>query len=94
LVKANNDSNFSKENMSVFFPAGTFYEDFYLNFDVKADTLFLHDDTVPAHTNFTISIEDSKYNEVQREKLFIASINGKKISYIPTIEKTVFSMPK
>lgn len=87
LVKANNDSNFSKENMSVFFPAGTFYEDFYLNFDVKNDTLFLHDDTVPAHTNFTISIEDSKYTEAQREKVFMASINGKKISYIPSYRK-------
>jgi hypothetical protein len=87
LVKANNDSNFTKENMSVFFPAGTFYEDFYLNFDVKKDTLFLHDDTVPAHTNFTISIEDSKYKESQREKLFLASINGEKISYIPSYRK-------
>lgn len=87
LVKANNDSNFSKENMSVFFPAGTFYEDFYLNFDVKNDTLFLHDDTVPAHTNFTISIEDSKYKETQREKLFLASINGQKSTYIPSYRK-------
>lgn len=93
LVKANNDSNFSKENMSVFFPAGTFYEDFYLNFDVKNDTLFLHDDTVPAHMNFTISIEDKKYTEAQREKLFIAGINGKKISYNPTYRKdSVFNI--
>lgn len=87
LVKANNDSNFSKENMSVFFPAGTFYEDFYLNFDVKNDTLFLHDDTVPAHTNFTISIEDNKFTEIQREKLFLASINGQKSTYIPFYRK-------
>lgn len=84
LVKANNDSNFSKENISVFFPEGTFYEDFYLNFDVKKDTLFLHDDIVPAHTNFTISIEDGKFTEAQRAKVFIASINNKKASYIPT----------
>jgi hypothetical protein len=87
LVKANSDCSFEKENMSVFFPAGTFYEDFYLNFDVKNDTLFLHDDTVPAHTNFTISIGDSKYTEAQREKLFMASINGKKSSYIPSYRK-------
>jgi hypothetical protein len=84
LVKANNDSNFSKENISVFFPEGTFYEDFYLNFDVKKDTLFLHDDIVPAHTNFSISIEDGKFTEAQRSKVFIASINNKKTSYIPT----------
>lgn len=87
FVKAGNESSFEKENISVFFPAGTFYEDFYLNFDVKDDTLFLHDDTVPAHTNFTISIEDKKFTEAQREKLYIASINGEKRSYIPTSRK-------
>ena len=87
LVKANKDCNFAKENMSVFFPAGAFYDDFYLNFDVKNDTLFLHDDTVPAHTNFTISIEDNKHTETQREKLFIASIEDVKIRYNPTLYK-------
>ena len=29
LVKANADCNFAKDNISVFFPAGTLYEDFY-----------------------------------------------------------------
>ena len=87
FVKAKNESNFSKDNMSVFFPAETFYDDFNLNFDVKKDTLFLHDDTVPAHTNFTIEIEDNKFTEVQREKLFIASIDGKKIRYNSTFRK-------
>lgn len=87
FVKANKDSNFSKDNMSVFFPAGTFYDDFDLNFDVINDTLFLHEDTVPAHTNFTISIEENKYNEVQREKIFIGLIEGKKVTYNPTYRK-------
>ena len=87
FVRANKDSNFALENMSVFFPAGTFYEDFDLNFDVKNDTLFLHDDTVPAHSNFTISIEDTKSSEGQREKMFIGRIEGKKINYNPTYRK-------
>jgi hypothetical protein len=87
LVKANNDCNFEKENMSVFFPAGTFYDDFYLNFDVKNDTLFLHDDTVPAHTNFTISITDNKFTETQRDKLYIASVDNGKRSYNFTSHK-------
>lgn len=92
FVKAKNESNFAKGNMSVFIPAGTFYDDFYLNFDVKNDTLFLHDDTVPAHTNFTITIDNNKFTEAQREKLFIASIDGKKTSYIPTFRKdTIFT---
>ena len=87
FVRANKDSNFALGNMSVFFPAGTFYEDFDLNFDVKNDTLFLHDDTVPAHTNFTVSIEDTKSTELQKEKMFIGRIEGKKINYNPTYRK-------
>lgn len=87
FVRANKDSNFTLANMSVFFPAGTFYEDFDLNFDVKNDTLFLHDDTVPAHTNFTVSIEDTKSTEAQREKMFIGRIEGKKVNYNPTYRK-------
>ncbi|MFV5695085.1 M23 family metallopeptidase [Flavobacterium sp. LB3P122] len=87
FVKANKDSNFAKDNMSVFFPAGTFYEDFDMNFDVKNDILYLHDDTVPAHSTFTISIEDNKYNEAQREKIFIGLIDGKKVTYNSTYRK-------
>ena len=87
FVKANKDSNFALANMSVFFPAGTFYEDFDLNFDVKNDTLFLHDDTVSAHTNFTVSIEDTKSTEAQRQKMFIGRIEGKKINYNSTYRK-------
>ena len=81
VVKAKNESNFTKENMSVFFPANTFYEDFNLNFDVKNDTLILHSDIVPAHTNFTIEMEDHAFTEAQREKLFIGSIGSNKIGY-------------
>ena len=87
FVKAKNESNFSKDNITVFFPAETFYEDFNLNFDVIKDTLFLHNDTVPAHSNFSIEIDDHKFPESQRDKLFIASINGKKISYNFTSRK-------
>jgi len=92
FVKAKNESNFSKENISVFFPANTFYEDFNLNFDVRSDTLYLHDDTVPAHSNFTIEIEDHRFTEAQKEKLFIASIGAKKMGYNHTFRKgTVFT---
>ena len=94
FVKAKNESNFSKENISVFFPAETFYEDFNLNFEVLNDTLFLHNDTVPAHSNFSIEIEDNKFPESQRDKLFIASINRKKIGYNYTSRKENFFTTK
>lgn len=84
LVKSKVESNFEKDNFSVYFPAGTFYEDFYLNFDVKNNTLFLHDDTVPAHSNFTISIEDTKSSEEEKKKMFIATVNGTKLGFNTT----------
>ena len=87
FIKANKDSNFALGNMSVFFPAGTFYEDFEFNFAIKNDTLVLHDDTVPAHSNFTITIEDLKSTEAQKEKMFIGRIDGKKINYNSTYRK-------
>lgn len=92
FVKANKDNIFEKENASVFFPAGTFYDDFALNFDVKNKVLNLHDDTVPAHTNFTISLTDSQFYKEQSEKIYIGRIEGEKYSYNNTYRKdSVFS---
>ncbi|WP_291141981.1 M23 family metallopeptidase [Flavobacterium sp. UBA7680] len=83
FVRYNKDSNFEKDNMSVFFPAGTFYDDFNLNFDVKNNKIYIHDDTVPVHSNFTITIKDTIYPEALKDKLYI----GKGTSYNGTLRK-------
>jgi murein DD-endopeptidase MepM/ murein hydrolase activator NlpD len=88
FVKVNKDNSFSKNNMSVFFPAGTFYENFDMNFDVKGETLILHDDTVPVHSSFSISIETDKYTEAQKEKVFVADIDSRgRLGYNSTYRK-------
>jgi hypothetical protein len=93
FVKVNKDNIFSKNNVSVFFPAGTFYEDFDMNFDVKGDTLYLHDDSVPVHSYFTITVENDKYTPLQKEKMFIADVNkAGRLGYnATTIKGNVFS---
>ena len=92
FIKSTIDNIFEKENYSVFFPAGTFYDDFALNFDVKNGVLYLNDDIVPAHTNFTISVTDSLLSKELQEKTFIARIDGKKMYYNSTYRKdSVFS---
>jgi hypothetical protein len=92
FIKSTIDNIFEKENYSVFFPAGTFYDDFALNFDVKNGVLYLHDDIVPAHTNFTISVTDSLLSKELQEKTFIARIDGEKMYYNSTYRKdSVFS---
>lgn len=83
FIKYNKDSNFEKDNMSVFFPAGTFYEDFNMNFEVRNNKIYIHDDTVPVHSNFTITIRDTVHPESLRDKLYI----GKGTSYNGTIRK-------
>ncbi|MDN3672172.1 M23 family metallopeptidase [Flavobacterium branchiarum] len=87
LVKYNKDALFSKNNMSVFFPAGAFYDDFNLNFDVKNDRIYVHDDTVPVHSSFTITIEDDKYPENLKDKVYIGRFTGKNSSYNSTLRK-------
>ncbi|WP_264534885.1 M23 family metallopeptidase [Flavobacterium sp. N1736] len=83
FVRYNKDSNFEKDNMSVFFPAGTFYDDFNMNFDVKNNKIYIHEDVIPVHSNFTITIKDSTYSESLRDKLYI----GRNNSYNGTIRK-------
>lgn len=76
FIKANRDANFEKDNMSVFFPSGTFYDDFNLNFDVKNNKIYIHEDVIPVHSNFTITIKDDRYEEALRDKLFIGRNGG------------------
>lgn len=87
FIKTDKEYNFEKENVSVYFPAKTFYEDFYLNFDVKGKELFLQNDFVAVHSNFRITIVDSLIPENEKEKTFIASVKGTSLSYNATKNK-------
>lgn len=82
FVYAAKDSAFEKDNMSVFFPAGTFYEDFYLNFNVNGKVMTVQDDFTPVHNSFIASIKDETVTDPT--KTFIASVNGKGLSYNAT----------
>lgn len=85
LLKAKTDANFEKDNCSVFFPAGTFYDDFYLDFDVKDNVMTVHNDLVAVNNAFQVTIIDS--SAVNDEKTFIASLKENKLSYNSTKRK-------
>ncbi len=76
FVQAKKDNIFSKDNMTATFPAGTFYDDFAMNFAVNGIVLTLHEDTVPVHSSFEIAIESDKYSEEQKSKVFIANLSA------------------
>ena len=84
FLKANNDNMYKKDNMSVFVEEGTFYEDFYVNFDVKDDTLTFQDGSIAVHKNFKVTIDDNSLTEEQKKKTFIASLDGKSKRYNST----------
>lgn len=88
FVKAKTDNIFSKDNITVTFPAKTFYEDFAMNFAVNGNVLTLHDDSVPVHFSFEIAIENDKYTEEQKSKVYIADVSSNgKLGYNSTAVK-------
>lgn len=82
FVRHDKDCIFEKDNMSVFFPAGTFYESFPLKFEVKDKVMTAQDDYTPVHSNFQVTIKDAAAANPQ--KTFIASISGKRLVYNST----------
>ena len=75
FLKANIDNNYEFENASVFFPANTFYENFYLKIEKNDSLLTIHEKNIPAHRNFTVQFNVENYSEEERRKLYIARIN-------------------
>ena len=84
LVKTQKENIFSLENVTVTFPAHTFIDDFYMNYEVKNGIAKIHEDVIPAFTNFSVTFEDSITPQKEREKMFIGLIDGKKINYYNT----------
>ncbi|WP_298494931.1 M23 family metallopeptidase [uncultured Algibacter sp.] len=77
-IKANETTNLKAGNVSVDFYKNTFYDDFYINFEVKNDTLKLHEDIKAAKNNFNITYDVSKYSNEDKNKLYIARLIGYK----------------
>lgn len=87
FVKSKNDNSYTKDNVSVFIPENSFYDDFYLNFDVKDNVLYLHDETVPVHHNITVTFDVSNIPGLNREKTFISRWDGSEREYFTTYKK-------
>ncbi|GAA4883068.1 M23 family metallopeptidase [Flaviramulus aquimarinus] len=78
FIKANQTINLKEGNFSVDLYKNTFYDDFYMDFKVKNDTLTLHKNIKAAKKNFSISYDVSKYSNDDKNKLYIARLIGYK----------------
>lgn len=76
-IIAKKPNNFDLDGAQVYFPANTFYEDFYIDLAKGKDTVTIHRNTVPAHRNFTITFDATKYGKEEQKQLFIARLDQK-----------------
>ncbi len=74
---AKKPNNYDLGAAKVYFPANTFYNDFYIDLEKGSDTVKIHNSRIPAHRNFTITFDVSKFKKEERDKMFIARLNKK-----------------
>lgn len=77
-IYAGKSTTLKEKSVSVNIFPDSFYEDFYMDFEVNADTLRLHKDVVPLKKSIKIAYDISKYNAEDKNKLFIARLSGYK----------------
>ncbi len=85
FIKAATDNILQKKNVELYFPKNTFYNDFNMNFEVKNDTIKIHNNKVPVHFQYTIAITDTVHTNSQMLDYFIARVQNNKIEYVETV---------
>ena len=78
FIAANGTTNLKEGHVSVDIYPNTFYDDLYLDFEVKNDTLDLGEDIIPLKKTFNINYDISAYSDTDKGKLYIARLVGYK----------------
>ncbi|MEC3908595.1 M23 family metallopeptidase [Tamlana sp. 2201CG12-4] len=78
FIKADQNINLKEGRVSVDFYKDTFYDDFFIDFEVKNDTLKLHEDVMAAKKTFSITYDVSHYKDTDKNQLYIARLIGRK----------------
>lgn len=77
------DYIFEEDQLLVQWKAGTFYEDVYLDVRLENNQIDLGKDIIPVHESIDLRI-NTEYMDVNKDKAFIARIEGNKIIYNDT----------
>ncbi len=78
FIYADKSTVLKEKNITVDVFPNTFYEGFYMDFNVNADTLKLHKDIIALKKNIKIAYDISKYKPEDKNKLYIARLSGYK----------------
>jgi hypothetical protein len=71
---ADKPGSFDLGRAQVYFPAGSFYGDTYLDLSADSLSVKLHDPSVPLHRNFTLTFDVSHLSQEARRQYFIARL--------------------
>ncbi|GAB1309312.1 M23 family metallopeptidase [Urechidicola sp. KH5] len=77
FVNSELGGTFKNGGIEVKIPKKAFYEDVYLDLEIKDTIVEISKQKLPMHANYSLSMDVSNYSEKAKEKLFIASINSK-----------------
>ena len=77
-VTTNKFHKWSKKGITIAFPKNTFYNDTFINFEVKEGVVKVHEPTIPLNKSYTLTFDVSKYTEKEKSQLYIANITNKK----------------
>lgn len=88
FIYSNGAATLEDQHVTVNIPANTFYDDINLKFKVSGDTLKLHEDIIPLQKNIGIHYDVTGYDDVDKNKLFIAKLIGyrKYASHLSTMK--------
>ncbi|MEM9000516.1 MAG: M23 family metallopeptidase [Bacteroidota bacterium] len=87
-ILAQKPNSFDLGIAKVYFPESTFYKDFHIDLENMGDTVKIHDNTIAAHRNFTLSFDVTSYSDKEKKQLFIARLNSDlKPSYTKTYKR-------
>ena len=76
-IKHSAFNKFKKENITVSFPAFAFYNDFFLNFNVKDSIAEVHEPSIPITKNYRLSFNTTNFDKNKIAKMYIASLDKK-----------------
>lgn len=75
FVYADKPSSFKLSGAQVYFPAGSFYQDSYLNLDSDSTVIQIHEPSLPMHRNFTLTFDVTHLPAAERQQYFIARLD-------------------
>lgn len=88
FVDANQAFTVEENGIDVYIPKNSLYEDIFLDIKFKGDTIYLHNDETPIHSNITLGFDVGKYKPEDLEKMFIARLGYRgRPSYNSTTKK-------